>query len=71
MAEDRSDYENSIYMQSAVIYEFLQGLFNAGRLNVDSLEEAVALGAEYFEQRDRRGMLPDNWRDIVYADLLQ
>jgi hypothetical protein len=65
-----TDREQRIYRETATVYEFTRDLFETGKLNVETLDEALNLGEAYFADRCKRGDLPEDWRDIAYAELL-
>ncbi|MFY9265633.1 MAG: hypothetical protein WAO61_09445 [Solirubrobacterales bacterium] len=70
MSEEMTTQERQIYRETATVFEYTHGLFETGKLNVETLDEALALGEAYFADKCKRGEISENWRDIAYAELI-
>jgi hypothetical protein len=67
MSEEQRDRDT--YMKTAEVADFVRWLYEHGHLKVDSAKEAQALGERYFEESEKGGRIPENWRDKAHVNL--
>lgn len=69
MGNELTTSERDIYMQTAAVTELCHDLFRQGKLNVETEDDAIALGHEFFAERCRAGIISEDWEESAHYEL--